>query len=248
MKRKYTVFKSILLLIAFLFTTASIFGQCEPFECPDPENNGEICPDTMPVAFLNQLYSEVATIIVPLEDTTGIPLHHLTLVAVDSLPPGIEWESNAPGNEFMAGNDYCILLEGTPTEADTFYLRIVLDIYINFFGQPVYAMTVVDSTSLFLVVVDNTGLDESYASLEIIGNYPNPFSDWTNIRFSARQPGEVTFEVFSLLGEKLHEQQTPAKPGENIILYDGRQLSPGTYFYVIRSGGQSLSRIMVRVD
>lgn len=238
----------ILLIFTFLIASSSASGQCEPFDCPDPESNGEICPDTMPIAFINQLYSEVATIVVPLTDTTGVPLHHFTLMALENLPTGTTWVSNAPNNEFMAGNDYCILIEGVPTVADTFYLTIVLDIYISFFGQPVYVTTIEDSTSLFMVVVDNTGLDERYAGLEITGNYPNPFSDWTNIRFLARQPGEVTFQVFSLLGEKLHEQNTPVKAGENIILFDGRQLSPGTYFYVIRSDGQSLSRIMVRVD
>jgi hypothetical protein len=234
------------LLLAFFWTNA--LSQCEPQECPDPEENGEICPDTMPIAFINQLYSEVATIVVPLTDTTGVPLHHFTLAGLENLPTGLTWVSNAPDDEFLAGNDYCILIEGTPTVADTFYLTIVLDIYINLFGQPVYVTTIEDSTSLFMLVVDNTGLGESLASLEISGNYPNPFSDWTTIRFEAKQPAEVTFEVYSLLGERLHQEKMMAGPGGNALLYSGESLTPGTYFFVLRSGSYTSSGLMVRID
>lgn len=247
MKRKISTLLHILLFSMLFAGAANVFGQCEPYECPDPENNGQICPDSMPIAYKDELYSEVATIVVPLTDTTGVPLHHFTLVAIDSLPPGITWESNAPDNEFMAGNDYCILIEGTPTVADTFYLKIVLDIYINFLGQPVYVTTIVDSTSLFMVVVDNTGIDEEMATIDIEGNYPNPFSDWTSIRFDSKQTGAVTFEVYNLMGKRVHEQRVPARFGENVFLYDGSGLSPGTYMYVIRSGNSTSSKMMVRI-
>lgn len=245
---KKHLLKYLVLLAALTMISASAVAQCEPFECPDPENNGEICPDTMPVAFINQLYSEVATIIVPLTDTTGVPLHHFTLVAVDNLPDGVDWESNAPNNEFLAGNDYCILIEGTPTVADTFFLKIVLDIYVSFLGQPIYVMTIIDSTSLFMLVVDNTGMEDGMAALQVQGNFPNPFSEWTTIRFDAKQPAEVTFEVYSLVGQKLHEQKIPARFGENAFLFNGADLSPGTYMYVIRSGKSATSKMMVRID
>lgn len=248
MKSKNYPLQPFMLVIAILFFAAASFGQCEPQECPDPENNGEICPDTMPIAFINQLYSEVATIVVPMTDTTGVPLHHFTITALENLPTGLTWESNAPNNEFMAGNDYCILIEGTPTIADTFYLTLVLDIYINLFGQPLYVMTIEDSTSLYMLVADNTGLTENLASVEIQGNYPNPFSGFTTVRYATRQAGELTFEVYSLLGELLHTESVFAGRGENVILYDGSGLSAGTYFYVLRAGSTQTSRLMVRID
>ena len=248
MKKNIYTLRPLLLIIAILFAAAAAFGQCEPQECPDPEQNGEICPDTMPVAFMNQLYSEVATIVVPTTDTTGVPLHHFTITALEDLPTGLTWASNAPNNEFMAGNDYCILIEGTPTVADTFYLTLVLDIYVNLFGQPIYVMTIEDSTSLFMVVADNTGLNENFASVEIQGNYPNPFSGWTSIRYEALQSTGLTFEVYSLLGERVHSEDVSAQRGGNVILFDGSRLSAGTYFYVLRSGAHRTSRMMVRID
>lgn len=250
---KSNKFTPILLLPLFIFTimTAMVFGQCEPMgpeECPDPENNGEICPDTLPVGFLNQAYSEVATILVPDTDTTGVALHHLTLASLDNLPTGLSWVSNAPGDEFLAGNYYCILMDGTPTEADTFFLHIVLDVYIDFFGTPLWVMQVTDSTSLSMIIVDNLGLKDGEPRLELTGNYPNPFSGWTTVRFESDRFEEVTFEVYNLLGEKLYDENLMARPGPNTILYDGEKLSQGTYFYVLRSGSASNSRLMVRID
>jgi hypothetical protein len=246
MKNSFINFLLTLILIAFI--SASAMAQCEPQECPDPEENGEICPDTMPIAFLNQLYSEVATIVVPLTDTTGVPLHHFTLAALEDLPTGMTWVSNAPDDEFMAGNDYCILIEGTPTVADTFYLTIVLDIYIDLFGNPVYVTTIEDSTSLFMLVIDNTGMEDNMAAVEIEGNYPNPFSDWTSIRYMAKKPGEVTFEVYSLLGDKVYEQNTFARKGDNLILFDGTSLKPGLYLYLLKLGNLRTTKMMVRAN
>jgi hypothetical protein len=231
-------------MLSFLAVTA--WSQCEPQECPDPEGNGEVCPDSLPTGYLNQLYSQVATIVVPEQDTNGVDLHHLELVSVDSLPPGIGWISNDPENFFLADSSYCILMDGTPTDTGTYYLRIVVDIYVSILGFPVFAGQVTDSSSLSVTIIDNTGIEEDM--LTTIGNYPNPFSDWTGIRYEIKQPGEVTFEVYSLLGEKIHELRASARRGSNTILFNGEDLSPGLYIYVIRSGGQRITKRMIRTN
>jgi len=97
------------------------------------------------------------------------------------------------------------------------------------------------------VVVDNTGIGEEIAAIAIEGNFPNPFSDWTSLRFDSKQAGMIDFEVYNLMGKRVHEQKVPARFGENVILYDGSGLSPGTYMYVIRSGNSSSSKMMVRI-
>jgi len=251
MKSKNSALLYLLTTVMLVLFSTLTWAQCEPMspeECPDPENNGEICPDTLPMGYLNQLYSEVATILVPLQDTSGVNLHHLTLVEVGNLPTGLGWVSNAANNEFMAGNYYCILMDGIPADTGTFYLKIVVDIYIDILGFPVYAAQVTDSTSLSMIIVDNTGTDEPVKSLEITGIYPNPFTDWTSVRFNAITPDEVTFQVFTLLGEKIHEEKMLARPGENSLLFNGMSLNPGAYFYVVRSGNHSTSRLMIRAD
>lgn len=245
MKKKILKYFVTAVLLSFL--SAATSAQCTPQPCADPENNGQVCPAIMPTAFINQAYSEVATILIPKADSTGVPLHHFTLTAVNNLPTGISWQSNAPGNVFTAGNSYCILLHGTPTVADTFYLRIELDIYIDFFGQPLLAKQVVDSTSLFMVVSAKIGINESLANLEINGNFPNPFSGYTSIRYNARQPGETTFEVYTQIGQKVHGQKLVTKAGENAFLFNGNALMPGTYIYVLRAGTSAISKMMVKI-
>lgn len=244
--------KTSFLLILFFFTfgTFTAWSQCEPMgpeECPDPENNGEICPDTLAIGIVGQPYSQVATILVPDTDTTGVPLHHFTLVAVDNLPPGLNWESNAPDNEFLAGNYYCILLDGTPTEAGIFPLKIVVDIYIDFFGNPLYVMTITDSTSLSIEVLDNTGIiNFSLSDLLVYNSYPNPFSTWTNIRYYVSSSGEVSLNVYSLVGEMVHQERKMASKGDNSFLFNGSKLAAGTYIYILRTEKYSARSMMVR--
>ncbi len=250
MKMKNFTLSYVLPAVLSAFLSVNALAQCVPLgpeECPDPENNGEICPDSLAIGFLNQPYSQVATILAPLQDTSGVTLHHLTLVSVDDMPPGMAWVSNAPNNEFMAGNYYCILMDGTPTDTGTFYLKIVVDIYIDFMGFPVLAGSVTDSTSLAIVIVDNTGFKEnSGKNLVISCNYPNPFTTWTSIRYLIKETGPVRLELYSLLGERLHEQEMLAAPGENYFHYNGENLKTGIYYYVLRSRSYFASGMMIR--
>lgn len=240
-----------LLVVLFAFLANTAMTQCIPLgpdECPDPENNGEICPDTMPDGYLNVVYSEEATILVPEEYLPGVFLHHITLAAIDNLPTGISWESNAVNNEFLAGNYYCIVLAGTPTEVDVFHLKIVVDVYIDLNGQAVYYGQIIDSTSLAMIIREDFGVKDPIDYITIDGSFPNPFSDLTSIRFESKQGGKVQFEVYSLLGEKIHMQDVNSRPGENTIIFRGDMLPAGAYCYVLRNNNFSVSRIFIRKD
>jgi hypothetical protein len=202
----------------------------------------------MPDGYLNIVYSEEATILVPEEFLPGVFVHHLTLTAVDNLPTGLSWESNAANNEFFAGNYYCIVLSGTPTEADVFYLKIVVDVYIDLNGQAVYYGSVTDSTSLSMIIREDFGVKDPGQYITIEGSFPNPFSVQTEIHFYSKQNGIMQFEVYSLLGEKLHVQDVDSHPGKNKIIFKGDMLPAGTYCYVLRNKYTSVSRILIRKD
>lgn len=246
-------FVNSILLITIIFTfffSISARPQCTPMgpeDCPDPENNGQVCPDTMPDGYLNQLYHEEATILVP-EQYMSATIHHLTLVDVGNLPPGLSWETNALNNEFMAGYYYCMLLEGAPTEAKTFYLKIVIDVYIDILGQAVYFTRITDSTSLAMIIREDFGIDDSPAGISLEGNFPNPFNEWTTIRFDADRQQAGVFEVYSLLGEKQYARDIFIKYGNNAIPFNGSMLAAGSYFYVIRFKGRVYSGIFIRND
>jgi hypothetical protein len=258
MRMKLKIF-TLILFIAISAVNISSFAQCTPEtpeQCPDPENNGQICPDSLTAGYVGQAYSQVATIKPPLQyylppDSTLITLHHVRLMEVGNLPPGLSWQSNSPDSNFTAGDYYCVLLEGTPDSAGEYHLRIVVDVFVVILPgfPPVDVATVTDSTSLTINVIDNSGINGPYDKSLLTRNcFPNPFQRNTRIDFYSGISGSVTFEVYSILGRKVYHQQINAIKGENSLVFDGQGLPEGTYFYIFRSSGYKSTGIMVRKD
>ena len=248
MKHKILMLNWVIAVIMVVLASLSARSQCTPMgpeDCPDPENNGQVCPDTMPVGYLNQAYQEEATILVP-EQYMNATIHHLTLIDIGNLPMGIGWESNVLNNEFLAGNYYCMVLEGTPTKADTFYLKIIIDVYLDILGQPVFFARITDSTSLAMIINEDFGVEEGLAEITLEGNFPNPFNNWTTIRFEASRQEAGILEVYSLMGEKLYSEMIMIKNGSNAIPFNGGMLVAGSYFYVIRLKSRIYSGIFIR--
>jgi hypothetical protein len=241
--------KIYLIIILTAVTSAFIPGpdllaQCTPAdstECPDPENNGQVCPDSLAPAYLGEFYSVVATILPPTTygDTFVVTLHHITLVEVGNLPGGLTWQSNAPGNEFMAGEYYCILMEGTPDSVGTYPLHIVVDVWITILPgfPPVYAGQIVDSTSLVMEVLEPSSVPEgSGQSLYIASIRPNPMSQEAVIGFYSKERAQATMELYTLSGSLVHRSKSEVREGPNEYLLKRQGGWPqGHYFYILRT-------------
>jgi len=223
-------------------------------ECADPENNGEICPDTLESAYLTQFYSQVATIKPPSvyylpPDSTVINLHHVKLTEVGNLPPGLTWQSNTTDSIFIAGEYYCVLMEGTPDSVGIFPLRITVDVYVLVFNVPIKVATVTDSTSLAIQVVDDTGIGEVFNNnVHTLQNVPNPFLSETTISYFTERPTNGTFELYTIQGTLIHTEKIQSAKGDNLLIYNGQNLIPGMYFYLLRLEGYLASGIMIRSD
>jgi len=77
-------------------------------------------------------------------------------------------------------------------------------------------------------------------------NYPNPFNPSTTVKFSLKQAGTVTFEVFDILGRVVYKEVLQGRAGENApISFDGKRLKSGVYFYRISSGSFSSTKKMM---
>jgi hypothetical protein len=86
-------------------------------------------------------------------------------------------------------------------------------------------------------------VDES--KFMLVNNYPNPFTGITNISFNAPQDmNGLEFNVYSILGSKVHTQKLDAERGVNNIEYNGSQLSSGLYIYTLSDGVNTLTRKM----
>jgi hypothetical protein len=85
-------------------------------------------------------------------------------------------------------------------------------------------------------------------------NYPNPFNASTRIRYRTPQEGQVTLEVFNILGQEVRCLVRADQPaGEHTVVWDGRDddgrgLPSGIYFGRLQAGnfGKTVKMVYLR--
>ena len=71
-------------------------------------------------------------------------------------------------------------------------------------------------------------------TIKLYGSYPNPFNPSTRISYGIPSSGEVTIEVFSVLGQKVAELALGMQTaGRHEVTFDAKDLTSGLYFYRI---------------
>jgi hypothetical protein len=72
-------------------------------------------------------------------------------------------------------------------------------------------------------------------------SYPNPFNPTTNIRYSLQDDGNITIDIFNILGRKVRTLYDGIQEiGEHSILWDARDefgaaVASGVYFVVLQT-------------
>ncbi len=67
-------------------------------------------------------------------------------------------------------------------------------------------------------------------------NYPNPFNPATTIEFDVRKAGQVTLEIYNLMGQKVATLiDEKLNPGIYQAVFDGSTLASGIYFYTLKA-------------
>jgi hypothetical protein len=85
-------------------------------------------------------------------------------------------------------------------------------------------------------------------SIQLIGNYPNPFNGSTQIKFSISEPGIVELMIFNTLGQLVNKSDlTFSISGENKIIWQANNdnqinIGSGIYFYQLKMN-ENLSAI-----
>jgi len=107
----------------------------------------------------------------------------------------------------------------------------------------------IDNSLLSICGLGRTGIvDESSRPVRpfLVYNYPNPFNSSTTIEYSLPEAGEVTVEVFDLLGRKVetlvNEKQAA---GAYKINWNADNQASGIYFYRIEAGDYQDTRRMM---
>jgi hypothetical protein len=74
-------------------------------------------------------------------------------------------------------------------------------------------------------------------------NYPNPFNPTTTIEYIIPQAGQVSLSVYDVLGERVSDLVNEFKEsGIYTVDFDASNLSSGSYIYVLRSNGNTVSK------
>jgi len=210
-------------------------------------------------ACIDNAYNQSVTVNVP-TTYSGFNLIRVTVAttgAITGLPAGLTYSCDPPNCVFNVGTLGCIRLYGTPTSAnpvtpDTFDLGITTSIYTTSF--PTIPIPLVFPSGLpgnnhyYLILKDAQCLVGTYdqnSSLGYVKSAPNPFSDETVITVESIFPGDFQFEVFNMMGQRVHARAIRLDAGVNEFNFDGSQLPNGSYFYTIGNVDGKVSRRMV---
>ncbi len=242
--------KALLLLLLIFGTTwiTNTYGQCTPgdsISCPDPENNGQVCPDSLAIGYQGQAYNQTISILPPTV-TTGLvfTIHHIHLVDVGNLPQGISWVSNTEDNDFYPGTYYCVLLSGVPSDTGDFVLRIVVEVFAVYNGTIISVGEVTDSTSLMMHVEQYSGVENLFSAKNRLSFWPNPFINNVRMKFISNEGGRVEISVYTLQGVPVLRKNAFSVAGENTISIKSSGLPQGHYIVKVEGGKQTFTGIV----
>ncbi len=206
-------------------------------------------------ACINNPYNQFITVNVPLA-FQNIPLSSVTIAtsgAVSNLPVGLTYSCDPPNCVFAAGSLGCIRMFGTPTAAntapDTLDLGLTVTVNTLLGGIPlIFPSQLPGNNHYYLALKDEqclVGTFDPNSDLGFVKASPNPFSSETVITVESLIPGEFNFEVFNILGKRVHAREVRMAVGENQIVFDGSELPSGSYFYSIGNVNGRISRPIV---
>jgi hypothetical protein len=83
-------------------------------------------------------------------------------------------------------------------------------------------------------------------SVKVNQNYPNPFTSNTTITYSFTKASPVSFSVTDITGREIIAQNFGLlNPGQHTVNLNGKDFSPGVYFYSITCSGFTVTKKMV---
>jgi hypothetical protein len=137
---------------------------------------------------------------------------------------------DAAGNSETAQNYRYI--DRDVTVGQTYYYRLADEDYE---GNMYYHGTVFASAG--------SSVPDAYA---LMPNYPNPFNPSTAIGYAIPEDGQVTLSVYNVLGQEIQTLVDDYQSaGTYTVMWDGRDLTSGIYFYTLRAGDYNETRKMV---
>ncbi|MFA5510265.1 MAG: choice-of-anchor J domain-containing protein [Candidatus Cloacimonadaceae bacterium] len=170
-------------------------------------------------------------------------------VGVSLLPTivqqGFQWVNGAFSEAPANWTEYIFDLSAYDNQAVRIAIRCISDdsfvFYVDDFS--------VHSDGGYLVSSDDTGIPAISTNLQ--DNYPNPFNPETTIRYSLREAGPVSIQIYNLKGQLVNTLVNEAKEaGNHSVVWNGkdknnRSVSSGVYYYKMNAGKYSSTKKMI---
>lgn len=175
-----------------------------------------------------------------------------------NLPPGLNIGSSstitaspmvnsAISLRFPGNANNCASIYGTPTTAGSYTLQLEVQPYVN---GPVFTScpaapninsgsTNIAGSSILKYYIINiatpTGIrDIGKDKMALYQNEPNPFSEFTDIKFYVEGEDNATITVYNTLGSIVDQQTIKTTLGENKVTFNASNLASGTYIYTLK--------------
>ncbi|MBU0690290.1 T9SS type A sorting domain-containing protein [bacterium] len=83
-------------------------------------------------------------------------------------------------------------------------------------------------------------------SIELLGNYPNPFNSTTTIRYRLPNSARLTLSIYNVEGQEVAKLvDGPVSAGEHSIQWSAVEQASGIYFVTLKAGGSMQTHKMV---
>ena len=99
-------------------------------------------------------------------------------------------------------------------------------------GGPVTAWGVLDPT--LIIGVEDENITVIPNSIQLLGNYPNPFNPSTTLKFAIPESGDVNIKIYNTVGEEIKTINLANKNGGELSYrFNASTISSGIYFYKV---------------
>jgi hypothetical protein len=152
----------------------------------------------------------------------------------------------------------CVYPSASPTSTDSLYILFMGDQYAGTYltgSQLGQGQQVIDSNYMYIlkpskldIILWPEGINEkkNQPSMIVSQNAPNPVKDQTQIDVILNNPGTLSLDVYSLVGQKVMEiNRGSVNSGNHRFTLNSTQFSPGIYFYTVKCNNESSTHKMI---
>lgn len=183
---------------------------------------------------------------------TMATLTSIEITDVTNIPSGFDYACNPDNCTFLAGEQGCVVLYGTPVAGEEGQYDISVSATAIASGFPI-TMTLPDpniAPGNYYLNINAAG--DCTTATEVVSAdkfaakvTPNPLMDIATLSFTANQQQTAQLVVTDLTGKKVWEKSFQSITGENTIDIDAATWASGIYLYTVNMDNQQFSGKLV---